>query len=261
MPRLCYDSIALANLPPGGTLYAGYDDGAWPDADAIAHAFPGATVIRVTVNPLDNEGDCLDVEKGDATPADAPMWVARRRIAGHIGPLVYCSESLWPQVVHEFSAQKVEGPDYWIAGYPGSVGAGNLYPGSVGHQYGQGGNGAYDVSIFVDYLPGIDPAPAAPVSYPIPGEPDMAGITVNGTTDASGHTEIVFMAPAGCTRVVSAQAIVADYYDPAQLHQWDEAHLALVARPTTRLGLNPGQLAIVVKGPPSVRSDFEVLCA
>lgn len=190
MTRTGYDSISLDRLPPDGDLYAGYDDGNWPDAESIAQRFPGKTVIRVTVTANDDEGDCLDVENGDATPAQAPGWVQRRRQAGHGGPLVYCSEASWSAVRQAFQAQGVPEPGYWVAAYPGE---GPVVPaGAVGHQYGQGAGGTYDVSVFVDYLPGIDPAPATSPSQtdpPVPNleDPDVTSEQYGGSVHIFGH--------------------------------------------------------------------------
>jgi hypothetical protein len=161
--RSCFDSVSVNSLPGGADLYAGYDDGSYNDAAAIAAKEGGKTVLRITVNPNDNEGDVLDVENGDAIPAHAPGWVVRRRAAGHGGPLVYCSYSAWAAVKQAFSDMGVAEPGYWIAAYPGNGAA--LYPGSVGHQFVD--HGGYDESVFVDYLPGIDPAPAKPKEVPI----------------------------------------------------------------------------------------------
>jgi hypothetical protein len=163
--RTSYDSINVRALPAGADLYLGYDDGNWPDADEIARTFPGKTVIRTTVNPADNEGDCLDVEKGDATPNDAPGWIQRRREAGHQGPLVYCSEALRSAVVAAFASARIPLPGLFIAAYPGE-GPVLQRPTDVGHQYASNAN--YDTSVVVDYLPGIDPAPATPSSNPAP---------------------------------------------------------------------------------------------
>jgi hypothetical protein len=69
-------------------------------------------------------------------------------------PTVYCSEAIWQQCKNAFAAQGVAAPEWWIAGYPGSVGEGNLYPGSVAHQYKD--VGPYDVSAVADYWPGVD---------------------------------------------------------------------------------------------------------
>ena len=154
--RVAFDDITAGNVPPGGDLYMGYDDGQWPDAAAIAARFPGKTVIRITTNPADDEGDMLDVENGDATPEKAPGWVARRRADGHVGPLVYCAESNRQPVTDAFAAANVPMPGLFIAAYPG-VGPELQQPTDIGHQFAS--NNDYDTSVVIDYLPGIDPAP------------------------------------------------------------------------------------------------------
>ncbi len=181
--RRMADSTSLASLPPGFDLYGGYDDGAWPDADAIAAQFGPKPVVRITVFPQDNEGDCLDVESGDATPADAPGWVQRRRAAG-TDPSVYCSEAIWQNVKDTFAHAKVPEPHWWIAGYPGSVG-GVLYPGAVAHQWID--RGPYDESVVADYWPGVDPPPTPPtkeenetvVYWTIGGQNHLAAVIGN----------------------------------------------------------------------------------
>lgn len=168
--RTMYDSTDVMTLPPGADLYAGYDDGSWPDADAIAARFPGKLVVRVTTNPADNVGQVLDVERGDAKPTDAPGWCARARARGQL-PTVYCSLSTWPIVRRLFGAGAE--PAWWVAAYPG-CGA-SLYPGTVAHQYASAPG--YDTSVAADYWPGVDPAVTPePVPPPAPepvGEEDM----------------------------------------------------------------------------------------
>lgn len=162
--RSMADSVTLAALEPVADQFdvlAGYDDGAWPDAATLAARFPGKLVLRYTVDATDDEGDALDVETGDATPQVAPGWVQRRRAAGHGGPLVYCSESSWPDVRAAFADQGVPPPGYIVASY----GAAPVIPvGAVGLQYAgtvQGPGGLYDENVIADYLPGIDPATSA----------------------------------------------------------------------------------------------------
>lgn len=160
MTRRMADSTNVLNLPGGFDLYAGYDDGRWPSADAIKAKYGTKTVIRITVFPSDNEGDCLDVESGDATPAQAPAWIVKRRQAGHGGPLVYCSWSALPSVRQAFTSAGIPFPGFWVAGYPSPDGDA-IPAGTVGHQWID--HGPYDESLMVDYLPGIDPAPVPPI--------------------------------------------------------------------------------------------------
>jgi hypothetical protein len=160
--RIAIDSITGLGVlkgvqdHPECEIVMGYDDGNWPDADQLAQMFGTRTVIRITTNPNDNEGDMLDIEKGDAGPDDAPGWTTRRRVAGHIGPLSYFPDSWRAQVTTAFVDQKVPQGGLFAAAYPGR-GAELQEPGDVGHQYDS--NNDYDISVVVDYLPGIDPAP------------------------------------------------------------------------------------------------------
>ena len=197
--RTAYDSISAASVP-WAPVVMGYDDGHWPDAAALGAKYPGATVVRITVDPADNLGDMLDVERGDATPADAPGWVTRRRAAGHGGPLVYFAESNRAAVLAAFRDAGVPLPGRFVAAMPG-VGAALQQPGDVGHQYGQGGGGAYDISVVVDYLAGIDPpavvpGPAPPTATSSPRGPMMLH-AVSFTTDSQGNGAVILDGGAG----------------------------------------------------------------
>jgi hypothetical protein len=178
------DSVNPTSLPAGMDLYGAYDDGSYNNVVAVRQRFPSATVIAITVLASDNMGDCLDVENGDATPQDAPAWVQKRRLAGHLGPLVYCSEAIWPEVRLAFSNAGVLAPGYWIAAYPG-IGP-VIYPGAIGHQFID--HGAWDESVMVDYLPGIDPAP-------LPSAPDPKEKNVTSIVDDDGNLHVFCASP------------------------------------------------------------------
>ena len=75
-------------------------------------------------------------------------------------------KSTWPEVAIQFDNARVAQPGYWIAGYPGSVGTGQLYVGAEGHQFID--HGSWDESVFVDFLPGIDPAPVPDLPPNVP---------------------------------------------------------------------------------------------
>lgn len=156
--REMYDSVTAANIPRNAEMVAGYvdPDGTYTWSDADWAMFPNSVKVRIAGHASTEDGHVLDVEDGDATPAQAPWWCTRRRQAGVV-PSVYCSESVWDAVKHQFDVQNVQYPQWWIAGYPGSVGA-NLYPGSVAHQYID--VGPYDLSVVADYWPGVDDGPS-----------------------------------------------------------------------------------------------------
>jgi len=156
MTRKMADSIYSAQIPVGVfPLVAGYINGPrsrWSQADWDRHA-GYSTLIRITVSAFVNDGHVLDVEKDDATPAQAPPWVRMRRATG-ADPTVYCSEAAWPAVRTEFANQGVLQPHYWVAAYPGE-GAQVVPSGAVAHQWID--RGPYDESIVADYWPGVDP--------------------------------------------------------------------------------------------------------
>lgn len=160
--RRMADSVNAAGLPAGFDLYAGYVNGRYANMAQIERRFPDSKVIGISVT-VANNGTVLDVEKGDATPAQAPAWVQMRRQAGII-PWVYCSESVWPAVQQAFSAQGIAPPLYWIAAYPGPGPV--LYPGSIAHQWAD--QGLYDESVVADFIPGIDTVSPAPKEEDMP---------------------------------------------------------------------------------------------
>lgn len=157
MTRTMYDSTNPAAIPVTAGMVAGYVDGAfvWPAAGWAR--FPRAVKVRIAVFASTNDGVVLDVERGDAAPAQAPGWVQRRRAAG-MDPSVYCSISLWPAVRAAFHAAGVAEPHYWVAGYP--AGGAVIPGGAIAHQYADPltSGGQWDLSVVADYWPGIDPA-------------------------------------------------------------------------------------------------------
>lgn len=225
MTRRAADTIDPAVAPVGFDIYAGYDDGHWPDADALAARFPGATTIRITVFPSDDKGDCLDVESRDATPGQAPAWVAQRRQDGHKGPLVYCSESIWGDVRAAFQAAQVPEPGYWVAGYPGAEGDA-IPPGAVGHQWIDRGD--YDESVFIDYLPGIDPNPVPPTPVPPTPPPEAAMKGISPSITLQNHEE---------RRVAIFLNFLCHWHRDPATGQWTGDNVALVNDPNGTNGV------------------------
>ena len=161
-----YDSVTAKNIPTNAQMVAGYVDGLYKWTTADWARFPHAVKVRIAVFAHTNDGHVLDVEDGNATPAQAPAWVMMRRVKG-VDPTVYCSFSLWSKVRQAFITAKVREPHYWIAAYPGN--GAKLYLGSVAHQYAN--PGPVDISVVADYWPGVDPKPVSvpsPIITPLP---------------------------------------------------------------------------------------------
>lgn len=155
--RTMYDSTTATDIPRNATMVAGYlppSQFAWSAADWAR--FPNAVKVRIAIFASVNDGHVLDVEPGDATPAQAPGWVVMRRRAG-VDPTVYCNASTWPTVRAEFQRQRIPEPHYWIARYDGVV---NIPAGAVAKQYANPavhGRGHFDLSAVADHWPGVDP--------------------------------------------------------------------------------------------------------
>lgn len=153
MTRLMYDGVTPSRIPADATMVAGYVDGRYANISAIRKRFPKALVVPIAVFASTNAGVVLDVEPGDATPAQAPGWVQRRRAAG-VDPTVYCSAYAWPAVQAAFRHAGVAEPHYWIADYDNDP---TVPVGAVAKQYRD--TAGYDVSAVRSYWPGVDPKP------------------------------------------------------------------------------------------------------
>jgi hypothetical protein len=150
VPRTMYDAVTVNNIPPGATMVAGYVDGIYANMPAMAARFPNAVHVPIAVRASTNDGLVLDVEQGDATPAQSVGWVVMRRAAG-VDPSVYCNTSTWPAVKAAFATAGVTPPHYWVAQYDGTPA---IPAGAVAKQYSD--VGPYDLSAVADVWPGID---------------------------------------------------------------------------------------------------------
>ena len=155
--RTMFDGIYPDQVPAGAAIYAGYVDGDWQSYEGLVADRPGALHVSICVTSS-GSARVLDVESGDASPAEAPPWATRQRAGGNPYPVVYMSESAWPAVKAAFADQDVAAPLYWVAAYvddPSDVPA--IPAGAIALQYYD--YGGYDASVVADYWPGLDPAP------------------------------------------------------------------------------------------------------
>lgn len=157
--RTMYDAVTAANIPGDARMVAGYIDKIrlepWSAADWAR--FPSAVKVQIVKKASTNAGHVLDVEPGDATPAEAPGWVRMRRAAG-ADPTVYMNLSTWPAVRQAFIDQGVPQPHYWVAKYDGNPawGAGWAELGCVAKQYAGDVSPGIDLSSVADFWPGVD---------------------------------------------------------------------------------------------------------
>lgn len=160
--RTMYDGVNASTVPAGAQIYAGYVNGSWPSHAALVSKFPKALHVTIAVN-VSADAMVLDVEPGDATPAQAVDWALRQRARGNPHPVVYCNQkdkvTGWPAVKAAFALRKVAPPLYWVASYvndpakpPTQIPAGAI----ALQWYDFGG---HDASLVADYWPGLDPKP------------------------------------------------------------------------------------------------------
>lgn len=88
-----FDSIDLDQIPADAAIIAGYVGGRWPTAHEIPHRWPHARLFTIAVN-AGEDAECLDIETGDATPADAAGWFERQKARGVHRPCLYASASV-----------------------------------------------------------------------------------------------------------------------------------------------------------------------
>lgn len=159
-----YDAVTARNIPrnPPPALVAGYIDKIklepWSAADWAM--FPASRQVQIVKKASTNAGHVLDVEPGDATPAQAPGWADMRRRSGFPFPVIYCNLSTWPSVQAEFVRQRVPQPLYWIAHYNGVIELPVLNGiRAVAKQHSGDVPPGIDISCVADFWPGVDPTP------------------------------------------------------------------------------------------------------
>lgn len=92
-----YDSVTVTEIPAHAKAVAGYVGGKWPTYPVLVRTFPNAHKLSIAISASE-DADCLDVEKGDATNAQAAEWVKRQHARGLRHPKVYTSISNWPSL-------------------------------------------------------------------------------------------------------------------------------------------------------------------
>jgi hypothetical protein len=95
---IMYDAVDLAQIPNGPAAVAGYVDGHWVTAPELAERFPNAHLLTIATDPA-HDAEALDVESGDATPADVPAWYERQRGRGVARPVIYADASTMQQSI------------------------------------------------------------------------------------------------------------------------------------------------------------------
>jgi hypothetical protein len=114
-------AAGIAKSFPHAAAVAGYVNGTYAWTQAEWNLFPHANHVTISVTASANEGDVLDVEAGDATPAQTAGWIKQRKAAGYYRPSIYCNLSTVP-AVRQGTGAYILGHDYdiWVADWTGS---------------------------------------------------------------------------------------------------------------------------------------------
>jgi hypothetical protein len=115
-----YDSVDLNQFPSNPEAVAGYVGGLWPTESPLVLKFPHARHKSVAVNASE-DADILDIENGDAVPADAPAWFNRQKARGAHLPGFYADLSTMPSVIDALNRAGIARNEYtlWLAHYTG----------------------------------------------------------------------------------------------------------------------------------------------
>lgn len=229
-----YDSITVEAIPKSATAVAGYVGGFWPTYKQLQREFGHVRLLSIAVNASEN-ADCLDVEKGDSTPQQAPAWVRRQQARGVKRPVIYCSVSVVPAVVAALRADglSTSAVRWWTAHYVGR-------PHLCGPGCGMPANHIADATQWTDRALGrnldeslcgdnfLGPLPPVkkprriirrPARRPAPVHPKVKGATVGaalatGITAALHQLGIAFT-PAEASAIAAALSFLGGYVAPA----------------------------------------------
>lgn len=125
-----FDDVNVSLIPKNAQAVAGYADGHWKTWGLIENNFPNAKKLKIAVFAQD-DGDCLDVEPGDATPMQAASWINRQLqnwSKSHHDvrrPVVYTNASHGQQLIDMLTKAGFRyGVDYlwWSAHYDPALG-------------------------------------------------------------------------------------------------------------------------------------------
>ncbi len=142
-PQTIYDSTTPTAIPSGQQV-ATYSDG--PFQATSASVADRGNVLWIDTNATDTHADALDVEPGDATPAQAATWVSAKLSADPTSTaIVYTFQSDWSQVqgnINALPSWMHSHVKYWIADPTGTP---HMVPGASATQWYWGSS--YDISM------------------------------------------------------------------------------------------------------------------
>jgi len=172
-------------IPKDALAVAGYVNGNYITWHTVLNKFPKAKHLAIAVT-AGVDAECLDVERGDAIPSQAPAWVKRQITRGVHRPVVYTSASAVPVLLNALAKAGIHREDIrlWTAHYTGrahicgpSCGFGNFNADATQYTDRYAGK-SLDASIcgpnfFLAVAPKPVPKPPAPKPLPPPPPPPV----------------------------------------------------------------------------------------
>lgn len=131
-----YDAVNISNIPHNPEAVAGYVGGSFDNYNELLRYFPHAKHLSIAVNASE-DAECLDIEKGDAAPGDAPGWIRRQHERGLKRPCVYGSSSEMGNIMRRILGNGIKRNEFrvWSAHWTGTP---HVEPGSDATQYAGG---------------------------------------------------------------------------------------------------------------------------
>jgi len=98
VPVQMFDTTTVEDVPNEPQAVAGYVGGLYPTYVQLVERYPRAYHLSIAVT-AEEDAECLDVERYDATPSEAPAWARRQLARGVRRPVLYASLSTMPVVL------------------------------------------------------------------------------------------------------------------------------------------------------------------
>lgn len=117
-PFPMFDSIDIDQIPADAKAVAGYVNGLWPTFALLKKHWPDARRLSIAVTS-NADAECLDIEPGNAEPADGPAWVKRQLERGVHKPVIYCAVSAAEEVLRRLRSAGIDRDEIrlWTAHY------------------------------------------------------------------------------------------------------------------------------------------------
>lgn len=108
-PKRMFDDVTLSLIPPKAQAVACYVNGAYANCAEAKTLFPHAHRLPISVTASDPNARCLDIERGDATIAEAPGWFwEHQKARPHEVPVMYISASQADELVAYLRAHGIK---------------------------------------------------------------------------------------------------------------------------------------------------------